>query len=134
MSYFDSLIKAYEKWEKTPEGKKRSKEVKKRKLEPINDLPEGWELQDYETGSYYVYWNGGNEEVMVTFNMTAPIHFGGKQEVQVLLKDLDYDTDEGKIKFKESVEGDDWKKVIKEANKVAIDLMRTYKRRRAYSW
>jgi hypothetical protein len=132
--YFKSLIAAYEKWEKTPEGKKRKEETNKRKVFeiPKEKLPTGWTLEDGgEEAGYCNYWNGSfsqSSEITVELGITKPIQFGGQQYYVVKLKESDEDEeedyfDEGREMARFDAEKD-WKKAAEEANIKALEIMR----------
>jgi hypothetical protein len=135
----DALIKAYEAWAKTPEGKKRNEETKERRIIPIaeNELPKGWELEDggKPEDEYAVYSNAESGiDVTIELAISAPIQFGGRQSYTVTVKEeiLDDDEEEEENENFEEIErtiGDfdaekDWKLGAQQAHDKALEYMK----------
>jgi hypothetical protein len=133
-NYLNSLIKAYDAWIATPEGKKRDAETNKRKIEILSEselkqLAPFWDLNEggVENG-YVLYWcNSPNLTVKIELEIDKPIQFGGKQSYKVtVIEEPDDDEEEEEI---ESVIGEfdaekDWKAAAKQAKDVALDYMK----------
>jgi hypothetical protein len=126
---FEGLIEAYEKWIKTPEGKKRLEETKGRHVIEIKELPKPWELNDKDydkpdNPSYVLYWDGEDRDLSVELHMDHPIQYGGKESIRVTLQNPESIDKDETILWEKSVEGVDFLEVAKKANEFVLDYMR----------
>jgi len=134
---FDALVKAYEKWKATPEGKKRLAETEQFKVLDITkaELPEGWDITDGSVkDGYFEFWHSeSNTTVTIELSLDGrPIQFGGQYEYTVTVKEGDAEDEE------ESEEGEiertiltlsaekDWKNSAQQAKNKALEYMRRF--------